>query len=106
MSCEPQVLQLVFRLLAVGKRAFIPLQASLLRFEVIPTWVLFVSARTLASVVGTIGLAVLASVTLRFGLWEHRSGIGSFGFVLLPFATSSLLLPGSRSRVFAARLHH
>ena len=92
----------MFRLLAVGKCAFIPLQASLLRFEVIPTWVLFVSARTLASVVGTVGLAVLASVTLCFGLWEHRSGVRSIGFPVLAFATLALLLASSRSCVFAA----
>ena len=96
----------MLRLLAVGKWALVSLQASFFCFEVIPTWILFVSTRTLAPVVGTIGLAVLASVTLCFGLREHRSGIGSLGFVLLAVAILALLLSGSRGCVFAARPHH
>ena len=65
----------MLRFLAVGKRAFISFHAPLRRLEVVPTGVILASARTLASVAGTVGLAVLASVALCFGLWQHRSSI-------------------------------
>ena len=79
----------MLRFLAVGKSAFISFHAPLRRFEVVPAGIILASARTLASVTGTVGLTVLASVALCLGFWEHRSGIRSTGFPLFALATLS-----------------